>query len=230
MITCVAIDDEKKALEVLAMYVKRVEQLELKASFTNPVEASAYLEHNQVDLIFLDINMKGLNGFELLETLSQPPQVIFTTAYSEYAVDSYLVDALDYLVKPIPFSRFLKAVNKMKAGAPAASSNSTSTNRGNEIVPIKSGTTIHRVKINDILFIEADGNYCKYYTPSGSIMALGSLKEALSMLDHRFLQVHRSFVVARPHVEKVESHQLHIAGRDIPVSSSFRKSVMQALA
>jgi len=227
MIRCVAIDDEKKALEIIEMYANRVEQLELLANFTDPVEASSYLGNNEVDLLFLDINMKGLNGFELLETLTHPPRVIFTTAYSEYAVDSYRVDALDYLVKPIPFSQFLKAVNKLKPeNRPAAGAeDSTDT-----IISLKSGTTIHRVKLQDILLVVADGNYCKYITDSGSIMVLGSLKEAMSKLNEGgFMQVHRSYIVAPKHVEKVETHQLHIGGKRIPVSSSFRKVVMEAL-
>jgi len=226
MIRCVAIDDEKKALEVIELYAGRVDQLELLATFTNPVEASSYLNNHEVDLLFLDINMKGLNGFELLETLTHPPPVIFTTAYSEYAVDSYRVDALDYLVKPIPFSRFLKAVNKLKSDERPVSVAEESTNA---IVSLKSGTTIHRVKLQDILLVEADGNYCKYITHSGSIMVLGTLKDAMSKLSEGgFMQVHRSYLVAPKHVEKVESHQLHIGGKTIPVSSTFRKDVMAA--
>jgi DNA-binding LytR/AlgR family response regulator len=225
MIRCIAVDDEKKALEVIALYAERVDQLDLQATFTDPVEASLYLENHSVDLLFLDINMKGLNGFELLETLTHRPEVIFTTAYSEYAVDSYRVDALDYLVKPIPFSRFLKAVNKLKSEEP--SSGEASTEQATKIVSIKSGTAIHRVKLSDVLFVEADGNYSKYHTTSGMIMALGTLKEAMTKLDGDFMQVHRSYIVALRHVEKVESHQLQINGKSIPVSSSFRKAVME---
>ena len=228
MIRCVAIDDERKALEVISLYARKVDQLHLLASFTDPVEASTFLESNSVDLLFLDINMKGLNGFELLETLTHRPRVIFTTAYSEYAVDSYRVDALDYLVKPIPFSRFLKAVNKLKTEEVVHKE--SKTENSDEIISIKSGTAIHRVKMDDILFVEADGNYCKYFTKSGSIMALGTLKEAMSKLDQGFMQVHRSYVVALQHVQKVEIHQLHVAGKTIPVSSSFRKSVMEFFA
>lgn len=227
MIRCIAIDDEKKALEVISMYVDRINQLELFATFTDPIEASSYLENNEVDLVFLDINMKGLNGFELLETLTRKPGIIFTTAYSEYAVDSYGVDALDYLVKPISFTRFLKAVNKLKSND--AQINGGATDSGEKIISIKSGTAIHRVRLNDILFVEADGNYCKYVTRTRTIMALGTLKDAIGKLDQGFMQVHRSFIVALQCVEKLEMHQLHISGKVIPVSSSYRKAVMEAL-
>jgi len=227
MIKCVAIDDEKKALEVISLYIGRIDQLELVATFTDPVKASSFLQSTQVDLLFLDINMQGLNGFELLETLTQKPKVIFTSAYSEYAVDSYQVDALDYLVKPIEFTRFLKAVNKLKSETILPKD--VPTDAVEEIISIKSGTAIHRVKLHHILFVEADGNYCKYVTKSEVIMALGTLKEAMSKLDERFLQVHRSYVVAIQHVEKVETHQLHILGKTIPISSSYRKTVMEAL-
>ena len=169
--------------------------------------------------------MKGLNGFELLETLTHQPKIIFTTAYSEYAVDSYSVAVLDYLVKPIHFSRFLKAINKLKLDVHLVDRQNAEASA--KILSIKSGTVIHRVKLSEIIIVEADGNYCKYHTKSGMIMALGTMKEAMSKLDSSFLQAHRSFIVARQHVEKVESHQLQIAGKTIPVSSSFRKSVLE---
>lgn len=224
MIKCVAIDDEKKALEVITLYADRIDQIELVAKFTDPVLASSFLENNHVDLLFLDINMHGLNGFELLETLTYKPNVIFTSAYSEYAVESYRVDALDYLVKPIEFTRFLKAVNKLKS----ENTKDVSVDIPDEIISIKSGTAIHRVRLNSILYVEADGNYCKYVSQTETIMALGTLKEALSKLDGRFMKVHRSYIVAPHHVDKVEIHQLHIAEKIIPVSSSYRKAVMDA--
>ncbi|ADR21098.1 DNA-binding response regulator [Marivirga tractuosa] len=228
MIKCVAIDDEKKALEVISLYIGRIDQLELVATFIDPIKASSFLQTTPVDLLFLDINMQGLNGFELLETLTQKPKVIFTSAYSEYAVNSYQVDALDYLVKPIEFTRFLKAVNKLKSEISIPKE--VSADNVDEIISIKSGTAIHRVKLNDIWFVEADGNYCKYVTKSEVILVLGTLKETMSKLDDTFMQVHRSFVVAIRHIEKVEVHQLHIHGKTIPISSSYRKVVLNELS
>lgn len=222
---CVAIDDEPNALEVIELYTGKVDSLELMAKFTDPIEASEFLEKNTVDLIFLDINMKGLNGFELLETLTHAPKVIFTTAYSEYAVKSYQVDAIDYLVKPIPFSRFLKAVNKLRNPTTSTTSIKTTATNSEEIISIKSGNAIHRVTLDSILYIEADGNYAKVVTASEKIMGLYTMKEIMEKLNDDYLQVHRSFIVNLAKVDKIETHQLKISDQIIPVGVSYRKTV-----
>ena len=225
---CVAIDDEQNALEVIDLYVKKVNSLELMGKFTDPVEASRYLSENKVDLLFLDINMKGLNGFELLETLNYKPKVIFTTAYSEYAVKSYNIDALDYLVKPIPFGRFLKAVNKAEE-AKIVSAGTPNEVQPEEVISIKSGSVTHRVKMSDILYIQADGNYIKYVTTSAKILELSNMKDTISKLNNSFIQTHRSFIVSVNKVTKIENHQLHISEHKIPVGISFRKEIGERL-
>ncbi|SNS83137.1 two component transcriptional regulator, LytTR family [Ekhidna lutea] len=225
---CVAIDDEVHALKVIELHAEKVEKLEMAATFTDPVQAADFLEKNRVDLIFLDINMQSLNGFELLESLTQKPQVIFTTAYSEYAVKSYSVDALDYLMKPISFSRFLKAVNKADTGGKSMESSSTDQIANQErVISVKSGTTIHRINLNDLLYLEADGNYTKFVTDKESIMVLCTMKDALSKVDDRFIQTHRSYAVATSKVNKVEAHQLRIGDKTIPIGSSYRKEVLE---
>jgi DNA-binding LytR/AlgR family response regulator len=224
---CVAIDDEVHALKVIELHAEKVDKLEMIATFTDPVQASDFLEKHQVDLIFLDINMQSLNGFELLESLTHKPNVIFTTAYSEYAVKSYSVDALDYLMKPIAFSRFLKAVNKAEESVKSVSSpkNEEVVNK-ETIISVKSGTTIHRINLDDLLYLEADGNYTKFVTEKETIMVLCTMKDALNKVDDRFIQTHRSYAVATSKVNKVEAHQLTIGDRTIPIGASFRKGVM----
>ena len=170
--------------------------------------------------------MQSLNGFELLETLSYQPKVIFTTAYSEYAVKSYAVDALDYLVKPITFGRFLKAVNKAE-GASDRQVKPTPLDKGDKIISVKSGTSIHRIKLSDILYLEAEGNYTSYVTETGKVLVLSSLKESLANLDNGFVRTHRSYVVAIDRVVTVEGHQLTIGKKIIPLSASYRKKVLQ---
>lgn len=225
---CVAIDDEVHALKVIELHAEKVEKLEMVATFTDPVQAADFLEKNRVDLIFLDINMQSLNGFELLESLTHKPQVIFTTAYSDYAVKSYSVDALDYLMKPISFSRFLKAVNKADTiekrveSAPAAQ-----TIKQGKVISVKSGTIIHRIDLDTLLYLEADGNYTKFVTDKESIMVLCTMKDALSKVDERFIQTHRSYAVATSKVNKVEAHQLRIGDKTIPIGSSYRKEVLE---
>lgn len=223
---CVAIDDEANALKVIELYSEKMGEIDLVGTFTDPVKGITFLEKNKIDLLFLDINMQSLNGFELLETLSYQPKVIFTTAYSEYAVKSYSVDALDYLVKPITFARFLKAVNKAdhaseKAATPALEM------KEDTIISVKSGTSIHRIKLKDILYLEADGNYTSFFTTDEKIMVLCTMKDALAKLDEGFLQTHRSFVVAKDKVNKVEVHQLTIGDKAIPLSSSYKKEVLK---
>ncbi|MTI40500.1 LytR/AlgR family response regulator transcription factor [Fulvivirga lutimaris] len=225
---CVAVDDEQNALEVIDLYVKKVDTLELAGKFTDPIEASRFLSENKIDLLFLDINMKGLNGFELLETLNYKPKVIFTTAYSEYAVKSYTIDALDYLVKPIPFGRFLKAVNKAEQDKTSTHSMPKEEHK-DEIISIKSGTVTHRVKLSDILYIQADGNYIKYVTATAKILELSNMKETLAKLNDSFIQTHRSYIVSVDKITKIENHQIHIAEHKIPVGISFRKTINDRL-
>lgn len=231
---CIAIDDELNALKVIELHANKVEKLTLLATFTNPVEAADFLEKHPVDLVFLDINMPSLNGFELLDSLTHQPLVIFTTAYSEYAVKSYSVDALDYLMKPIAFSRFLKAINKADGYFQSTkAAKKELVEPQDQILSLKSGTAIHRINLNDLLYLEADGNYTKFVTSKESIMVLCTMKEALAKVDEqsagRFIQVHRSYSVAVSKVKKVEGHELMIGEQAIPVGSSFRKEVLGLL-
>lgn len=231
MIRCVAVDDEVNALRVIEMYAGKLPKLDLLDTFTDPVQAAGFIEKTSVDLVFLDINMKSLNGFELLESLTHPPQVIFTTAYSEYAVKSYSVDALDYLMKPFAFSRFLKAINKFDAlGQAAERTVKEVVSQKEEIISVKSGSIIHRIRVDDILYLEADGNYTKFVTTKEVVMFLGTMSESLAKLDdHQFIQTHRSYAVAISKVSKVEPNQLSIAEVKLPISSSFRSQVLDRI-
>src|ERR1700749_4794151 len=153
MMTCIAIDDEPKALGVIERYCQKISLISLKASFREPVKAIEFLNREKVDLIFLDINMPDITGMQLLQTLSPRPLVIFTTAYSQYAVESYELSALDYLLKPVTFERFLMAINK--AAAALSPKNTTGTDE-DAAVFIKSGPQIHRVRLSEILYLEKD--------------------------------------------------------------------------
>lgn len=226
---CVAIDDETNALKVIELYAEKVEHVELVGVFTDPVKATDFIEKNRVDLLFLDINMQGLNGFELLESLTHRPMVIFTTAYSEYAVKSYTVDAIDYLVKPIKLSRFLKAVRKAEE-ATGKKMSSSLVKADDSTISVKSGTSFHRIKLSEILFLQAEGNYTKFVTSNEKIMVLCPMKDAMGKFDDLFVQTHRSFVVSIAKVSKVEAHQLTVGENTIPVSASYRKEVLRLLA
>jgi DNA-binding LytR/AlgR family response regulator len=226
MMICVAIDDEPMALDVIAQHCADSDLVELKATFRDPLKAADYLRREKVDLIFLDINMPGISGMQLAESLSPAPMIIFTTAYSHYAVESYNVGAVDYLMKPIVFERFLVAINK--AAKAAAIQNSTGNN---EItVYLKSGPQTYPVRLGDILYLQKDGNYMTVHLKGKQILIrenMGGVFELVPAAD--FIRVHKSYVVAIKHITMIEAQQLRIGGIIIPVGSSYRESVRAKL-
>jgi len=220
MITCITIDDEPKALEVIGRYCGKTSLVSLKASFREPVKAIEFLQREKVDLIFLDINMPDISGMQLLQTLSFRPMVIFTTAYSHYAVESYELNALDYLLKPITFERFLIALNKAAA---ALSSEETA-------IFFKSGPQTYQVKVADILYFEKDGNYITVHLKDKQILIRENMNSIFDLVPAAgFLRVHKSYVVAIRHITMIEVHQLIAGGEKIPVGSSYRESVRAVL-
>ncbi len=220
MITCIAIDDEPKALEVIERYCGKTSQVSLRGCFREPVKAIEFLQREKVDLIFLDINMPDINGIALLQTLSSKPLIIFTTAYSHYAVESYELNALDYLLKPITFERFLIAVNK--AAAVLSSEENT--------IFFKSGPQTYQVKVADILYLEKDGNYITVHLIDKQILIRENMSDIFDLVPAAaFVRVHKSFVVAIRHITMIEVHQLLAGGVKIPIGSSYRENVRAAL-
>src|ERR1700744_5392134 len=227
MMTCIAIDDEPKALEVIERYCEKISSTSLKGRFREPVKAIEFLNRSTVDLIFLDINMPDLSGIQLLQTLSPSPLVIFTTAYSQYAVESYELNALDYLLKPITFERFLMAINKAAA---ALSSRNTTGIDEDAAVFIKSGPQTYRVKISEILYLEKNGNYITVHRKEGNILIrenMGDIFDLLPAAD--FIRVHKSYVVGIRHISMIEVHQLIVNGEKIPIGSTYRDSLRDRL-
>ena len=227
MITCIAIDDEPKALEVIERYCSKTSLVNLKGTFREPVKAIEFLQSEKIDLILLDINMPDISGMQLVQTLSPRPLVIFTTAYSHYAVESYELNALDYLLKPITFERFLAALNKAAAAPP--SKNSLVTEDESTIF-IKSGPHTHQVKISDILYLEKDGNYITIHLKDKNILIrenMGDIFDLVPAAD--FVRVHKSFVVAIKHIAMIEVHQLVINGEKIPIGSTYREPLRNRL-
>lgn len=227
MITCIAIDDEPKALEIIERYCQKTSLVDLKATFREPVKAIEYLNHEKVDLIFLDINMPDITGMQLVQTLSPRPLIIFTTAYSHYAVESYDLNALDYLLKPITFERFLAAINKVAGATPSKNSG---TNEDEPTVFIKSGPQTYQVKIGDILYLEKDGNYITVYLKDKKILIRENMGDIFDLVPpEEFLRVHKSFVVAIKHITMIEVHQLIINDVKIPIGSTYREPLRARL-
>jgi DNA-binding LytR/AlgR family response regulator len=219
------IDDEPMAIDLLQDYVSRVPSLELTGSCRDAVTALEELQARPVDLLFLDIDMPDLTGIQLLKSLPRPPLVIFTTAHAEYAVESYEYQAVDYLLKPIRFERFLKAVHKaLEHHRPGAAPGAAEPLAG--MIFIKSGTDIHPVDVSDLLYVEGAGNYVSFVTTEKTVLSLMSMTAALELLPERsFVRIHRSYIVAVRHIGLIETDHVRIGDRRLPVGEKFRKNL-----
>lgn len=235
IITCLAVDDEPPALQVIEKYVTSIPSLKLAATCSNAVDALAVLQNNQIDLLFLDIQMPYILGTDFMRTLSNPPKVIFTTAFRKYAVEGFDLDAVDYLLKPISFERFLKAVNKvMKLNLPVTESISINTVKKNETVDafiyLRADRKNIKVNLDDILFIESLKDYIKMVTKEKTIVtkqSISSLEENLP--GHLFIRIHRSFIVAVNKIVAYTPELIQINKYELPVSRSYRHEVEKTL-
>jgi len=229
---CVIIDDEPAAIDVLKFHLSSIPFVVLKKTFRDPLDALEYIQQHTIDLIFLDINMPKLSGISFPKFLQNSPLIIFTTAYSEYALESYELKAVDYLLKPIEFNRLLQAVMKAKQ---LLEKNSTITTSSSEIshdiseqtIFIKSGSEFHQLFIQNIKYIESDGNYVTFYTDKRPILARYKLSEVLELLPKEFFsRIHRSYIVALKHIETVKKHCVVIDAQEIPISSNYREGLI----
>jgi DNA-binding LytR/AlgR family response regulator len=226
MITCIAIDDEPLALQLINEYCGKISFLRLEKVFTNTDEANAYLRQHPVDLLFLDIQMPDINGVQFYRNLSEKPLVVFTTAYKDFAVEGFNVDAVDYLLKPFEYDRFLKAAYKAKEYLEFLSSQELQLNS----IFIKVNYEIMKINLKDIELIEALDDYIKIYikpTPVLTLMTLKGIQEKLPAKD--FVRVHRSFIVPLARIEKFSKAKLWITGKEIPIGSSYSQVYDQLL-
>lgn len=222
MIKAIALDDERIALEVIQKHAEKIPYLELAHTFVNPFEAMKYLASQKVDLLFLDINMPDISGLEFLNSLSTKPKVIFTTAYSEYAVESYEYEAIDYLLKPFDFGRFLKAVNKAAEAL---------KEKNEEYLFLKEGFDHVRLSLKELIYAKAEGNYVRFVCHDQQIMARMKMSEAEALLPRAsFLKTHRSYLVNKGFVQKVEKHQLQAADHQIPISQTYYEELISRIS
>ena len=234
---CIAIDDEPLALDLLKDYIEKIPFLKLEQAFTNPIEALGYLQENKVDLIFLDVELPYLSGIEFVKCLHTKPLVIFTTAYEKYAMAGYDLEITDYLVKPIVFDRFLRAVNK------AYCQNKLNKN-GNErvvsvpeketqsdFIMVKTGYNTININLNDILYVEGLKDYIKIHLPGKSVLTLNSLKKLQEMLpESRFVRVHRSFIVSLPKIDSIQRNRIVIGKTFVPVGENYKNAFKDMIA
>ncbi|MDX1908125.1 MAG: LytTR family DNA-binding domain-containing protein [Bacteroidia bacterium] len=231
-IRAIAIDDEPLGLEVIRHFAPKIPFLDLVATFQNPLEGVQYLGQEPVELIFLDIQMPDLTGIQLLKTISVQPVIIFTTAYPQYAVDSYELSAVDYLLKPFLFERFLKAVNKAQAQLIAQGrledTGIPETGGQKDYMFVKSDTRYFRVNYSDILFIEGMRDYIAVHTPRQRILTLMSMTDMLKKLPAGdFMRVHKSYIAGIKHVTLIQNNRILIGEREIPISNTYREDIQR---
>ena len=232
---CVIIDDEPAAIEVLKFHLSNIPFVTLRKSFRDPLNGLEFLQKHEVDLLFLDINMPKLSGISFPKFLQNPPLIIFTTAYSEYALKSYELNAVDYLLKPIEFDRLLQAVMKVKhilnkKNDDIITSANTAEDISDQTIFIKSGSELHQLSIQNIKYIESDGNYVTFHTVKRPILARYKLSEVLELLPKEyFKRIHRSYIIALKHIETVKKHAVIIDGNEIPISSNYRERFLRII-
>lgn len=228
MISCVAIDDEPLALVVLQDYIGKVPTLDLKRCFTDAFAALEFLKKEEVALLFLDIRMPQITGIQLLKSLPNPPLVIFTTAYSTYAVEGFNLDAVDFLLKPFEFDRFLKSVNKASEYLNYKARSYVSENHG--FIFVKADYQILKINTEDIRFIEGMDDYVKIFTNEKMVLTNIPLKEILKKLPaSKFVRVHRSYIVPLNRIESVRNKRIKIDDKIIPVGDSYADGFFKML-
>lgn len=231
MISCLIIEDEPLARNLMTEYVNKIPYLRLIQACSNPIAALEILRSEPVDLLFLDIQMPELTGISLLKTLRKKPFVILTTAYSQYALEGYELDVVDYLLKPITFERFLKAVDKVSQRTNASTMqavqprNEVAATASRTYVFVKDGTKLVKVFFDDILYVEGMKDYVTIYTVNQKITTLQRLKVLEEQLPaESFFRIHHSFIVAIRAIDAVHKGEVTIGNRQIPISESYRKA------
>jgi DNA-binding LytR/AlgR family response regulator len=224
MFRCLVVDDEPLARCVIKKYIADVPWLELVAECGNAREAATWLHAHGADVVFLDVRMPGLSGLDFLDALAERPLVILTTAYSEYALAGYDYSVVDFLLKPVSFERFMKAVNKLASRDGAQPT-------AKDFIFMRADRADHRVRFDEIRYLEAYGNYVKVHLDTGMILVAGTLTVMeQSLPSDRFLRVHRSFIVAMDRIERIASDEIRIGSNGIPIGRSYRSEVRRLIA
>lgn len=229
-IKIIIIDDEQLGIDVIKNYALTLDYIEIVSTFTNPLEAIKFLSDNKVDLIFLDIEMPLINGIDLLDSLNSKPQIIFTTAFPQYAVNGFDLDAVDYLLKPISYKRFLKAINriskKVNQSEIQISNDSVSSGTANKFIFVKSDYENLKININEIKFIEGLKDYLKINLANGKfVLTLSNFSTLMSKIDNDdFVRVHNSFIININYIKSIQKNRILIDDKRIPISETYKKA------
>ena len=226
-LSCVIIDDEPNAVNLLEILVRQNTKWQVLAKCYDALEAMAFLKDNKSDFIFLDINMPQLTGMELAALLPPETKIVFTTAYSEYAAESYSFQTIDYLMKPITLKRFLTSTQKIESHfgkkEPVAIPEPA---HEKEYFFVKSGKTLSKIRLDEILYFEGEKEYARLVTSTGQLLIYRRLKDIQEQLPLPFVRVHNSYIVNTKQLEKIQDNHIYIAGKQIPVSEKFRPELM----
>ncbi|WP_299108237.1 LytTR family DNA-binding domain-containing protein [uncultured Tenacibaculum sp.] len=230
-IKCLLVDDEPLAIKLLEKHIGKIESLEVVATCNNAIKAFEILNTQQVDLLFLDIKMPNLTGIDFLKTLKNPPKTIFTTAYRDYAIESYDLGVIDYLLKPITFERFFKAVDRFVKDNKTAVEVVPNKEAAEEFMLIKSGNKFHKVILEDILFIESLKDYIKIHTTNNkkivSKYRISEIEEELK--EKNFLRVHRSYIINIDKISAFTVNDIEVNSTEIPIGASYKEKVVSFL-
>lgn len=218
MLKAIIIEDEPIAVEILEHYINETDDMMLCKVFHSDEGVLKYLSDSPVDVAFVDINLPRMSGIDLVKSFTQPPEIIFTTAYAEYAVEGFELNATDYLMKPFSYQRFVQCIDKIKSKLSY-----------DHTLHLKSGKKIYLVKCTDVMWVEGNGDYLNVYTKDQKIMINQSLKGFLEQLPQNFFQIHRSYIINRDYIQHVEKGHVNIQGENIRIGESYREKVEQLL-
>ena len=226
MLRAIAIDDEPIALEIVKTLAAKIGFLEIVGAYTDAFEAMKRLQQDRIDLVFLDIKMPDISGIEFLRSIPHPPMVIFTTAYSEHAVQSFELDAIDYLLKPFSQTRFLKACNKAYELYELKRKSGEAPMPPADHIFIKVGYGQIRIRLEDILYVQSTGNYMQFVLPEEKLLSRLTMQEVEALLPSpTFVRIHRSYLVARAKVQKIERDTLWIGNRELPIGAGYAQEI-----
>lgn len=233
MINCIIIEDQSPAQRILKKYIQDVETLELQASFSNAIQALEFLKTNVVELIFLDIHLPKISGIDFLKAMQNPPHIILTTAFPDYALESYELSVIDYLLKPFSFQRFIKAIAKIPE-----KTTSTSKSKNQEKAPefaaflfIKSGYEHIKISVHDILYIKSDGDYTELFLPQKKYLSSEPLRYWEERLNKsQFVRTQKSFIINTLKIEKVVGNQVYLPNdRQVPIGRAYKEAFLKKI-
>ena len=231
MMRCMIIDDEPLAAKLIAAYIEKMDELEMTAMFHNPLKALSYLQENEVDLIFLDIQMPELSGIQFAKIISDKTKIIFTTAYPDYAIEGFELNAVDYLMKPINLERFIKSVNRIKEQFQETKQQKTTNSEStSDYIFVKTEYRHQKIKFEDILYFKGYGDYVAIYKLDEKILTLQNLKHFEQVLpSQKFMRIHKSYIIALDKIDFIEKNRVVIDKEYIPVSNSYQQELKEKL-